>query len=75
MTRRSDDSQATGSLHLGRELNIGTTTGHVGGNGHSTQQPLLVVQQTVGRLTGEFRVGTLLTGIGVGNEAVLIAYG
>ena len=36
MSLSADDSETARSLHLRRELDIGTTTGHIGGNGYRT---------------------------------------
>ena len=41
MTLGAYDGQSTGSLHLGRQLDIGTTTSHVGSDSHITQHTLL----------------------------------
>ena len=37
MALRTDDRQTSGCLHFGRELDVGTTAGHVGGDGHLTR--------------------------------------
>ena len=37
----TDDSETARSLHLGGELDIGTTTGHIGRNGYRTGLPRL----------------------------------
>ena len=42
MTLSTDDGQTACCLHFGRQLDVGTTTRHVGGDGHRTQQPLLL---------------------------------
>ena len=42
MALSTDDGQSACCLHLGRELDIGTTTCHVGGNGDGTQLALLL---------------------------------
>ena len=36
MTLGTDNGQTACCLHFGRQLDVGTTTGHVGGNGHGT---------------------------------------
>ena len=36
MSLSADDSETACCFHLGRELDIGTTTGHIGGNGYRT---------------------------------------
>ena len=36
MTLRTDDGETTGLFHFGRQLDIGTTTCHVGGNRYNT---------------------------------------
>ena len=41
MTLRTDNGQTTCLFHLGGELNIGTTTSHVGSNGNGAFAPCL----------------------------------
>ena len=41
VTLGTNNGQTAGSLYLGSKLDIGTTTGHIGGNGNSTQHTLL----------------------------------
>ena len=54
----TDDGQTTCSLNLRRELNIGTTTSHVGGDGNGTL--------SVGALSGQcYDVGLLLVQLSV----------
>ena len=58
MALGTDDSQTTGCLYLRRKLNIGTTTGHVGGNGNGTL--------TVSALSGQcYDVGLLLVQLSI----------
>ena len=58
MALGADDGETAGGLHLGRQLDVGTTTGHVGGDGDGTL--------AVGRLTGQCHdVGLLLVQLGV----------
>ena len=52
MALGADDGQSTGSLHLCREFDVGTTARHVGGYGHGTQQALLLVYVCGGILIG-----------------------
>ena len=40
VTLCTDDGQAAGFLHLGRELDVGSATCHVGGDGYGTQEAL-----------------------------------
>ena len=54
MTLSTDDSKSAGCLHFIRKLDIGTTTGHIGGDGHRS------------RLSGmpyDFRLTGMLLGI------------
>ena len=58
MALGTDDSQTACGLHLGRQLDIGTTTGHVGGNGDGSKP--------IGRLSGQcHNVGLLMVELGV----------
>ena len=58
MTFCADDGQTTGSLDLRRQLDIGTTTCHVGGDGDGTL--------AVGRLTSQsHNVSLLLVQLGI----------
>ena len=43
MTLCADDGKTACCFNLGAELDIGTTTGHVGGNGHGSEHALLNV--------------------------------
>ena len=54
MALSTDDSQTTGSLHLVGELDVGTTTGHIGGDGDGALQTCLGYD--VGLLLVEFSV-------------------
>ena len=45
MALSANDSQTAGSFHLGRELDVSTTTSHIGGNGHGAQHAFLGLNQ------------------------------
>src|SRR3712207_521379 len=58
MALGTDDGQTTRSLYFVRELDVGTTTGHVGGDGHGSE--------TVGALTCQSHdVGLFLMKFGI----------
>ncbi len=58
MTFRSDDGETSRLLHLGRKLDIGTTSRHIGGYGHGTL--LSGLSHNVGLLLMELRVEYLM---------------
>ena len=58
MTLGTDDGQTTSLLHFGAQLDIGTTTGHVGGNGHGTA--LTSLSHDVGLLLVQFGIQHLV---------------
>ena len=64
MALGTDDGKTAGGFHLGRQLDIGTTTCHVGGDGHDTlavngltglgnDVGLLLVQLSVQHVVGD----------------------
>ena len=48
MALGSDDGQSSGGLDVVGELDVGTTTGHVGGDGHGSEEALLFADVVVG---------------------------
>ena len=72
MTLSTYDGQTTSSLYLRRQLDIGTTTSHVGGDGYGTL--------AIGRLTSQsYNVGFLLVQLSIqhlmGNTLALASFG
>ena len=58
MTFRTDDGKTSRRFHFGRELDVGTTTCHVGGDGHDAL--LSCLSHDVGLLLVEFGVEHLV---------------
>ena len=63
VTFGADDGQSAGGLHLGRQFDVGTTAGHVGGDGHGTHSVLVLLSgqgHDVGLLLVQFGVQHLV---------------
>jgi len=73
VARGADDGQSAGIFHLLGELDIGTATGHIGGNSHSTQQAFLTLYERL-RVFAHERGICVLVAIGGGSDEVGLVF-
>ena len=63
MALGADDGESACGLDVVAELDVGTASGHVGGDGHGAEQALLFVAVAVGVGDGDL-AGFALSGLG-----------